>query len=285
MSVLCIQAPNISEAWLQAVRELDRRPDPRALHMIVSIEAPTAEDDLIRTAVDRLLGDLQQPGIDTVANTIFPTAIAATSSSHKELVERYLRYLPRLRKFPGNQFGTYFARLIAYPGIKGEVDQVAAVVDRLQKGGRAPFTRYEALIDQPEVDGALDVRTTTLQGNESSSAGRELLHDVASASIYTPGKDRTPGHFPCLSHCSFQKDSEARVHLLAYYRSQSMVERAYGNYLGLGRLLQYVADQAGLRTGQLTVVAGQARIEMARRQVRQLAAQPEILPGLVARSR
>ncbi|MGW0192048.1 hypothetical protein [Nonomuraea sp. NPDC003201] len=284
MSVLCIQASNISEAWLQAVRELDRRPDPRALHMIVSIEAPTIEDEPIRTAVDRLLNDLKQPGIDTVANTIFPAAIAAACSNHKELVERYLRYLPRLRKFPGNQFGTYFARLIAYPGVKGEVDQVAAVVDRLQKGGRAPFTRYEALIDQPEADGVVDARVTTLQGDESSSAGREL-HDVASVPIYTPGKDRTPGHFPCLSHCSFQKDSEARVHLLAYYRSQSMVERAYGNYLGLGRLLQYVADQAGLRTGQLTVVAGQARIEMARRQVRRVAAQPEILPGFVARSR
>ncbi|MBT2234415.1 hypothetical protein [Nonomuraea sp. NEAU-A123] len=281
MSVLYIHAPNVSEAWLQAVRALgQRRPEPRALHMIVSIDAPVAEDKHIRAAVDRLLDDLRQPGVDTVANTIFPAAIAATSSNHKELVERYLRYLPRLRGFKGNQFGTYFARLVAYPGIKGAVDQLAAVVDRLQKGGRARFTRYEALIDQPEVDGAPDTDTTAPQEPGELTNDFSLLpDDGATAPIYVPGKDRTPGHFPCLSHCSFQLDADAQVHMLAYYRSQSMVERAYGNYLGLGRLLQYVASQAGLRTGQLTVVAGQAQIEMARRQVRLLTSQPEIIPG------
>jgi hypothetical protein len=40
-----------------------------------------------------------------------------------------------------------------------------------------------------------------------------------------------------------------------------MVKRAYGNYVGLGRLLAYVAEEAGLWTGQLTVVAGLAQIE------------------------
>jgi hypothetical protein len=40
-----------------------------------------------------------------------------------------------------------------------------------------------------------------------------------------------------------------------------MVQRAYGNYVGLGRLLAYVAEQSGLRTGHLTVVAGLAQIE------------------------
>lgn len=40
-----------------------------------------------------------------------------------------------------------------------------------------------------------------------------------------------------------------------------MVERAYGNYLGLGRLMAYIASQAGLETGELTVTAGYARLD------------------------
>lgn len=65
----------------------------------------------------------------------------------------------------------------------------------------------------------------------------------------------------CLSHCSFQLDRTGKVHALATYRSHFMTERAYGNYLGLGRLLGYVSAQSGLRPGTLCVVAGYAQIE------------------------
>jgi hypothetical protein len=40
-----------------------------------------------------------------------------------------------------------------------------------------------------------------------------------------------------------------------------MVERAYGNYVGLGRLLSYVAGQVGQRCGRLTVTAGYAQLD------------------------
>lgn len=55
--------------------------------------------------------------------------------------------------------------------------------------------------------------------------------------------------FPCLSHCAFQIDTDGHVHLLATYRSQFLVERGYGNYLGLGRLLAHVARHTGCRSG------------------------------------
>jgi thymidylate synthase len=66
---------------------------------------------------------------------------------------------------------------------------------------------------------------------------------------------------PCLSHLSFQLDRIGQVHALATYRSHYMTERAYGNYLGLGRLLGHISTQAGLQPGTLTVVAGYAQIE------------------------
>lgn len=287
MPMLCIEGANVSRAWLEAVRALARKgSDPRALHMVVSIADPITEEQEIRRAVDTLLADVELPPVDTVANTIFPTATAATSNSHAQLAERYLAYLPRLRKFKGNQLGTYFGRLIAYPGPDGPVDQLARAIDRMQKGGRARFTRYEALIDQPAPHPLGDVHPMDidLEETEPSDSGPAALNGEGEATaafvpIYVPGKDNVPGNFPCLSYCSFQLDAEGRVHAVAYYRSQSMVQRAYGNYLGLGRLLRHVAEQAGLKTGELTVVAGQAQIEMARRQTARIAFQPDMLPG------
>ena len=65
------------------------------------------------------------------------------------------------------------------------------------------------------------------------------------------------------------------MHALAQYRSQYLVHRAYGNYLGLGRLLDYVATAAGLRTGELTVVAGYIQMESPFTAVRRLVSSQE----------
>lgn len=287
MPMLCIEEANVSRAWLEAVRALARKgSDPRALHMVVSIADPTTEEPEIRRAVDMLLADVDLPPVETVANTIFPATIAATSNSHAQLAERYLAYLPRLRKFKGNRLGTYFGRLIAYPGPDGPVDQLARAIERMQKGGLARFTRYEALIDQPTPHHLGDVHPmgTELEEPEPGAPGPAGTNGEGEAAtafvpIYVPGKDNVPGNFPCLSYCSFQLDAEGRVHAVAYYRSQFMVQRAYGNYLGLGRLLHYVAEQASLETGELTIVAGQAQIEVARRKTEQIAFQPDMLFG------
>jgi thymidylate synthase len=79
--------------------------------------------------------------------------------------------------------------------------------------------------------------------------------------VRAPGRDNGLLGFPCLSHCSFQLDRSGTLHAMAHYRSHLMVERAYGNYLGLGRLMAYIASQAGLETGELTVTAGYARLD------------------------
>jgi thymidylate synthase len=66
--------------------------------------------------------------------------------------------------------------------------------------------------------------------------------------------------------CSFQLDHN-HLHLVAHYRSQYLVQRGYGNYLGLGRLLGYVAEATGLLAGELMVVAGYIAVDGYRRAV------------------
>ena len=64
-----------------------------------------------------------------------------------------------------------------------------------------------------------------------------------------------------LSHLSFSLNKGV-VHLSALYRSHDFISRAYGNYLGLGRVLHFVAHQSGLPAGELTCLSASATAEI-----------------------
>lgn len=253
MRTICTAGPNVSRAWLAACQAILSNP-PIAYHTVVHMENPVGEDQTVRAGLERLLAARRLQSVRTVANTIFPAAIAATSSDHLELSSRYTTILPVLKRLSSeNDRGTYFGRLIAFPGRRGPVNQLDVIITRLRKeiakrnSGTGPLTAaYEAAFIDPM----------------SEAADLDLDVPVAvAAQVLVPGSDtRFPG-FPCLSHCSFQLDRQGTLHAMAHYRSQLMVERAYGNYLGLGRLLSYIARSSGLRCGELTVTAGYAELE------------------------
>jgi len=279
VNVISVSGPCVSSAWLAACRSMDAG-SPVAYHTVVRIEDPLAEDPVVRTAVDGVLAKVGLQAVNTVANTIFPAAIAATSPGHRELARRYEAMLPSLRRLSkANIHGTYFGRLVAYPGAGGPVNQLSAIISRLRSEtaktgtGTGPLTAaYEAAFDAPGDD-----------DTPEPAALEAALH----AEVRVPARDnRVVYGFPCLSHCSFQLDRSGTLHAMAHYRSHLMTERAYGNYLGLGRLLGYIAGQAGLRTGQLTVTAGYAVLDH-RKQVRPLLSisVPRKEPATAARSR
>jgi thymidylate synthase len=246
MDTFTVSGPDISTAWIRACRALDRIATHRAYHTTVHIEDPTHDDPGVRAELDRVLESKGKQPVRTIANTIFPAALARTASEHAALTDRYKALYPSLaRMHGGNRRGTYFGRLIAYPGSKGNIDQIGTVIRRLQqqtKTSRPMTACYEAGLVDPATD--LDAEPMT-----------------ASLPVNAPGVDNSIMSFPCLSHCSFQLDRAGHLHLMALYRSHYMVERAYGNYVGLGELMAHIAHAAGLRVGVLTVVAGYAQLD------------------------
>jgi hypothetical protein len=58
--------------------------------------------------------------------------------------------------------------------------------------------------------------------------------------------------------------------MVAHYRYQYLVAKGYGNYLGLGRLLGYVSATAGLRPGNLMIIAGAVKVEAPRYRIDRL---------------
>ena len=123
-----VRAQTVSGAWLGAVRTALNSPSPRLFHLVTRIEQPIAEDAAVRQAADGLLADLKLPPIETVANTIFPSELAATSKNWEHLSQRYRKAYPTLKRWRANRPGTYFGRLVAYPAAGQEIDQVVSAV-------------------------------------------------------------------------------------------------------------------------------------------------------------
>ncbi|GIJ22872.1 hypothetical protein [Micromonospora lutea] len=244
METFTVQALDVSTAWVRTCRALLDVPTHRAFHTVVRILDPQRDDPVVRAELDRILAVKGMQPVRTVANTIFPAALAANTATHEDLVSRYRNLYPALKRMhSSNRLGTYFHRLIDYPGKDGGVDQIGGIIRQLRLQGKInpKSACYEANLADPSKDG----KSWT-----------------ASAPIRVPGRDNGIMQFPCLSHCSFQLDNRTRrLHLAALYRSHYMVEKAYGNYLGLGNLLAYVARQSDLEPGTLTVTAGYAQLD------------------------
>lgn len=241
-----IQSNSVSAAWYDAVTTTRAVAGHKVFHLVVSVDDPLAEDVVTRHEVDKLLANRGLQTIDTVANTIMPTGLAARCLTHEELVKKYRDRYEVIKRFPKNSWGTYFGRLVAYPTGSDKrpapVDQLAPVIETL-RGPRVVGAQYETAVTTAE-DAA--------EASENPASGALLIHHS------TRGRRGRGG--PCLSTIAFQREAD-RVHAVAHYRSHFLIERAYGNYVGLGMLLQYVAQQAGLRIGYLTVVAGYAQID------------------------
>ncbi|MFI6997161.1 hypothetical protein [Nocardia sp. NPDC050175] len=237
-----IQASDLSVAWLQTTLAVHDEPGRRAFHTVTRIvDAGEAEQPRVRAAADDLLAEFDLQRVDTVANTIFPAALAAQESDVAALSSRYLRLYPQLRRLESrNNKGTYFQRLVAYPVEGKEVNQ---------------------------LDHLIGVLNTELATSAPKRARYEISLEVpgsVAVPVFEPGHDTSAMAFPCLSFLSFQLDGD-RLHAVAHYRSQYLVERGYGNYLGISRLLGYVAAQVGIAAGALTVVVGQAHADRLRR--------------------
>lgn len=245
---LFVSEENISTAWVAALEAL-RDSGGDVVNLTVAIADPSAEHQGVRDILDQFNGARRKKErksaelVSTVANTVFPAAwyrehLGIDAEEHLYGLERTARPVSRKR----NQSGTYFERMVAWPGAKGaEFNQLDQVVRRL--------------------------RSARLQGHQRGNAyevGIAMPVDEAIAMpVLVGGKDRKVRGFPCLSHLSFSLQ-QGVVHLSAMYRSHDFISRAYGNYLGLGRVLRFVAQQSGLPAGELTCLSASATAELGR---------------------
>ena len=239
-SSMLVEEHNLSVAWAKVfLRVLQAGEISPVVVAIKDVgqEGP-AEIPEIRNALDDLLeADGKGLSVNTVANTIFPT-MWNPDADRQELYERYLRILPRLRKHRGNRYGLYFQRLISYGADKhgkGGVNQLEQIIQTWHKGNH---------------------RRTALQ-----------------AGLFDPMRDHTNQPvrgFPCLQQVSFARCGQSGLSITGYYATQYVVERAYGNYLGLCRLGRFMAQEMGLSFSQMVCVTTPVQLARSKKSVQEL---------------
>jgi hypothetical protein len=256
-------ARNISEAW-QWTLELVHAGGGRRTNVLTTVLEPLApEDPAIRAVVDEVLVPGKRKGttvhaVETVANTIFPYHLyrdtnltwspdldagqaAVLDSAATDLYDNYSGMLDLLCSADGNISGTYFGRMVSWPGKQAKgVNQLADRVKYLRDQRRAGRRRYNL------SDIAI--------GGEADPAEQERVGvgDVG-LQVYAP-TDRRQRGFPCLVHIDLTL-LDGKLSMLAVYRHQYLITKAYGNLLGLSRLLDFLAQQTGFAVGELAVLA------------------------------
>jgi hypothetical protein len=253
-------APTLSEAWADTL-EVVSNGGGRLIHVLTTVADPSREDRAIRRVVDDLLVPGRRGGttirtVETVANTIFPfslyrelgfqwrpgmaqAAADELDSVARDLYDAYTTMLPVLLTADGNHNGTYFGRMVSWPGTAaGGPNQVA---DRI---------RYLRVAHEngQRANNMADIAV----GGEGDIAPPTDFEDIGLQTY--AATDRRQRGFPCLVHVDLTV-LDGKLSMLAVYRHQYLVTKAYGNLVGLSRLLRFLAQQTGYEVGELAVQA------------------------------
>lgn len=232
-----IEADNLSLAWGRALQCVSARGLKEVAPLIVSLtgfdeNGVAFEDPAIRRELDILLRAEGSESVETVANTIFPSALWNPAASRAQLFERYRNILPRIHKASRkNRHGTYFERMTSN-GADGYQNQLEFVI-----------------------------RTYTSR--------RGVRRSILQVSVFDPKQDHSSASllgFPCLQHVTFAPTSFG-LSVNAFYATQYMVGRAYGNYLGLCRLGKFVAHELGMPLVRVTCNAGIGELDVPKKRI------------------
>jgi hypothetical protein len=245
-------AGSVSEAWVLGLERVAAEPDGRLVHLVSTVTEPGTELAPVRQVLDCALDAAGKQSVDTVAETIFPSSLyadpgfdwmpgieseaeAELDSAADALYSSYCDMLPLLSSVAANNRGTYFGRMVSWPGkAAGGPNQLADRVQALRGEHRAGRQRNNTL----DMDIAADSQ------------------EPRGVQIYA-ATDRRRRGFPCLTHVDLTLH-DGRLHCLAVYRHQYFIEKAYGNMLGLSALLHFLCQQSGYEPGELVVHATMA---------------------------
>lgn len=239
-----VSGASIGDAWADAYATLVTTGS--VVNLAVEIREPLTEDLGVRKSIEQHLSNQRTRGgdfaslqsIHTVANTLFPIGLyrpgdAGSAARFFANVQRG-EGLRRHRRSSG--WGTYIGRLVDFPSETGQgVNQLEIAIARLRR-----TKKYQDIYEMPLAPA----------GEPPSAEVSAVLHrDCATDSRVRGG--------PCLAHISLTR-TDNTLSMCAMYRRHSYEARAYGNFLGLARLLNFLAAESNLEVGNLLVVASHA---------------------------
>lgn len=231
---MLIDDTNLSRAWARLLLRILDGAGTEVAPLILSLSgfAPDGqilEDPAVRRALDQLLKCKGHVLVKKVAFTIFPQRLWEMSRGDRSrLFSLYRKTFPRWQAMNrrANGRGLYFERMVMY--------------------GRGPCAGNQLEWILSKFRSRKGVRRSMLQATTFDPA----RDHVASAQL----------GFPCLQQVSFEPTAAGLV-TNAFYATQQVFDKAYGNYLGLAQLGTFMAREMGMRLARLNVMVGVAKLE------------------------
>jgi hypothetical protein len=226
-----IEETNLSRAWGRALIHIIDHSGTKATPVLISLtnfpDGVPEEDPDIRRELDSCLRIKEKQSVHTVANTLFPSSLYRLAGYNRDrlyalFLDNYDRYVALERSKNGR--GMYFHRLIAY--------------------GAQSINQLEFIITQ--YRSRPGVRKSMFQ-----------------ATTFDPALDNTNAAqlpFPCMQQISFVPVDEGLI-VNAFYATQQLFDKAYGNYLGVCRLGNFMAREMGLPLARVNCFAGVLKLE------------------------
>lgn len=235
MTVRVVEADTSFSAWRAAVA-LVLQSGGSVHNLLTTVHQPCSID---RTWLSEHSPHKFLSGADDVrdvANTIFPERLAARAADRSILYSLYLARHDRAQRRARNRpWGTYFERLIRFPPTG--VNQLERAIEKLQ---------------------TWPMRNTT-----------GLVFHLSSPAVDAP---RTRGG-PCWHYAEILWNADDSLDLVAVYRNHDLFNKVLGNFIGLGRLLQFIAASSGKRPGKLVCHSVHAYHDSSQQLLRQLSAE------------
>jgi hypothetical protein len=248
-----IEDTNLSLAWARALLTLMQPSVGELVPLQVTLNLKTEEPleiPEIRRALDADLKGKKKFSCETVAGTIFPYSMWNPNLPRQQLFDRYHATLPALKKFKQNIYGMYFERFTAY--------------------GPEQFNQLDFILNSRLGSGER-------KGNKRRS--------VLQAAVIWPKRDLTNQPlrgFPCLQQVNFAPHGRDELAVNGFYATQFIYQKAYGNYLGLYHLGQFVAHELGLRLTQVTCFTGIAQLGIPKGSIKNLGRKVDTILSHVA---
>jgi thymidylate synthase len=227
-----LKAATPADAWAQIMGHLLQQPHGKCFHLVTTISDPIAENRIVTQVVDALASAAETMSTMENANAIWPHVLARPGLPFETIMQRVKDVaVPVIKAANKRHSDSYMERLVAW---------------RAKDSGEKV----------PQLENVIHRMRSEL----SNAAPKTSAYEIA---IFSPGLDAGYMGFPCLCHLSFKLEVETkRVHLTALYRNHHFVTHGYGNFLGLGRLMKFVAGQADCGVGELMSVSTHADAEL-----------------------
>ena len=225
--------PTNVQGWLHAALAV-KTAGGEAHNVVIDIADPLAEsetDAAIIREVDVFLRGHHRNSLSGVANTIFPQSLYDRHGPEAFYGVYRDTVLPRMKQMT-RDWGRYFDRLTAWKKVRGA---------------------------EVKVINPLEELVAFMKGQIASDRTYRNAYEMT---VFDPARDAGKvSNRQCLSFLSFKLTQDNELLLTVMYRNHAYIARGLGNFIGLGRLMAFVAEQSGATVGSLTCISTHAEID------------------------